>query len=97
MAVFGEPKQRALLLVVVVPVFAVLFWLLRRKFLAARQARVARLRAAPRGALAAARRAGSAADARAAARATGRRLRAARRAARPAAAACRPATTGRTA
>jgi hypothetical protein len=41
-AVFGEPRQRALLLVVVVPVFVGLFWLLRRKFLAARQARVAR-------------------------------------------------------
>lgn len=41
-AIFGEPRQRALLLVVAVPVFALLFWLLRRKFLAARQARVAR-------------------------------------------------------
>jgi hypothetical protein len=41
-AVFGEPKPRALLLVVVVPVFAILFWLLRRRFLSARQARVAR-------------------------------------------------------
>lgn len=40
---FGEPKQRALLLLAVVPVFAVLFWLLRRRFLAARQARVARV------------------------------------------------------
>jgi hypothetical protein len=41
----GEPKQRGLLLLAVVPVFAVMFWLLRRKFLAARQARVARPRA----------------------------------------------------
>jgi hypothetical protein len=41
-AIFGEPQQRGLLLVVVVPVFAVLFWLLRRRFLTARQARVAR-------------------------------------------------------
>jgi hypothetical protein len=41
----GEPKQGGLLLLAVVPVFAVLFWLLRRKFLAARQARVARPRA----------------------------------------------------
>jgi hypothetical protein len=41
-AVFGEPQPRALVLVVVVPVYAVLFWLLRRKFLAARQARVRR-------------------------------------------------------
>jgi hypothetical protein len=47
-AVFGEPKQRALLLVVVVPVFAGLFWPLRRRFLAARQARVARPPAPPR-------------------------------------------------
>jgi hypothetical protein len=42
--VFGQPKQRALLLLAVVPVFAGLFWLLRRKFLTARQARVARPR-----------------------------------------------------
>jgi hypothetical protein len=41
-ALFGEPKQRGLLLVVVVPVFSILFWLLRRRFLIARQARVAR-------------------------------------------------------
>jgi hypothetical protein len=41
-AVVGEPKQRALLLIVVVPVFTVLFWLLRKKFLSARQARIAR-------------------------------------------------------
>ncbi len=38
----GEPRQRALLLLAVVPVFAGLFWLLRRRFLAARQARIAR-------------------------------------------------------
>jgi hypothetical protein len=41
-ALFGEPKQRGLALVVVVPVFSILFWLLRRRFLTARQARVAR-------------------------------------------------------
>ena len=41
-AVFGEPKQRGLLLVVVVPVFGILFWLLRRRFEVARQARIAR-------------------------------------------------------
>jgi hypothetical protein len=41
-AIFGEPKRRGELLVVVVPVFAILFWLLRRRFLTARQARVAR-------------------------------------------------------
>ena len=45
---FGEPKQRALLLIVVVPVFALLFWLLRRRFLTARQARIARPPAPPR-------------------------------------------------
>ena len=38
----GEPKQHGLLLLIVVPVFAVLFWALRRRFLVARQARVAR-------------------------------------------------------
>jgi len=41
-AVFGAPSQRFLLLVVAVPVYGILFWLLRRKFIAARQARVAR-------------------------------------------------------
>jgi hypothetical protein len=35
-------KQRELVLVVVVPLYAVLFWALRRHFLAARQARAAR-------------------------------------------------------
>jgi hypothetical protein len=45
--VFGEPRQRPLLLVAVVPVFAVLFWLLRRRFAVARQARVARPPAPP--------------------------------------------------
>ena len=38
----GEPKQHALLLLVVVPVFGGLFWLLRKRFAIARQARVAR-------------------------------------------------------
>ena len=41
-AAFGAPSQRFLLLLFVVPVYCLLFWLLRRKFLAARQARVAR-------------------------------------------------------
>jgi hypothetical protein len=41
-AAFGEPRQRALLLAAVVPVFAVLLWLLRRRFASARQARIAR-------------------------------------------------------
>ena len=44
---FGEPRQRALLLAAVVPVFGVLFWLLRRRFAVARQARVARPPAPP--------------------------------------------------
>lgn len=38
-----KPSQRGLLLLVVVPIFAALFWWLRRRFLVARQARVARL------------------------------------------------------
>jgi hypothetical protein len=44
-AVFGAPAQRGhreLMLAAAVPVFAVLFWLLRRRFEAARQTRVAR-------------------------------------------------------
>ncbi|HEY4824232.1 MAG TPA: hypothetical protein VIH49_04205 [Solirubrobacteraceae bacterium] len=41
-AAFGAPSQRFLLLLFVVPVYGLLFWLLRRKFLTARQARVAR-------------------------------------------------------
>jgi hypothetical protein len=45
--VLGEPRQRALLLVAVVPVFGVLVWLLRRRFAVARQARVARPPAPP--------------------------------------------------
>jgi hypothetical protein len=45
--VFGAPRQRALLILFVVPMFAVLFWLLRRRFATARQARVARLARPP--------------------------------------------------
>jgi hypothetical protein len=41
-AVVGAPRQRLLLLVAIVPVYAVVFWALRRRFQAARQARVAR-------------------------------------------------------
>jgi hypothetical protein len=41
-AAFGEPQPRVLVLVVVVPIYAALFWLLRRRFLSARQARVRR-------------------------------------------------------
>lgn len=41
-AIFGAPRQRILILVVVVPVYSALFFVLRRRFLAARQARVAR-------------------------------------------------------
>lgn len=39
----GQPKQHALVLVPVVPVFLVAFWLLRRRFRGARQRRLARL------------------------------------------------------
>jgi hypothetical protein len=42
-----KPSQRALLVLVVVPVFAGLFWWLRKRFLIARQARVARMHARP--------------------------------------------------
>ena len=41
-ALVGAPRQRFLLLLVIVPVWGVLFWLLRRRFAVARQARVAR-------------------------------------------------------
>lgn len=48
LALLVAPSVRLLLLLVVVPVYAVLFWLLRRRFLAARQRRVAaRARPAP--------------------------------------------------
>lgn len=46
-ALLGEPKQRGVLLVVAVPVFGILFWLLRRRFQTARQARVARVARPP--------------------------------------------------
>ena len=39
---FGQPRNRALLLLPAVPVYALLFWLLRRRFMAARQTRLAR-------------------------------------------------------
>jgi hypothetical protein len=38
-----KPSQRALLVLVVVPIFGGLFWWLRKRFLIARQARVARI------------------------------------------------------
>jgi len=41
-AIVGEPNPRLLLLLVIVPVFSVTFWFLRKRFLIARQARVAR-------------------------------------------------------
>jgi hypothetical protein len=41
-AIAGEPNPRLLLLLVIVPVFSVMFWFLRNRFLVARQARVAR-------------------------------------------------------
>jgi hypothetical protein len=40
---FGQPKQHALILVPVVPVFLVSFWFLRRHFVGARHRRTARL------------------------------------------------------
>ncbi len=40
--IFGQPRQRSLVLVAVVPVYAIVFWLLRKRFLSARQARIAR-------------------------------------------------------
>ena len=39
----GAPSNRILLLPAIAPVFAGLFWLLRKRFLVARQARIARL------------------------------------------------------
>jgi len=39
-ALFGGSLKRGQLLIVVVPVFAVLFWLLRKRFRTARQARI---------------------------------------------------------
>ncbi|HLI59386.1 MAG TPA: hypothetical protein VKV21_06935 [Solirubrobacteraceae bacterium] len=49
-AVFGDPSDRAWLLLVMVPVFALLFFALRQRFRTARQARAARAArgAAPR-------------------------------------------------
>ena len=41
-AAVGRPSNRALLLLVVVPVYALVFWILRKRFRIARQARVAR-------------------------------------------------------
>jgi hypothetical protein len=41
-ALGGGARHRAVLIAAVVPVFAVLFWLLRRRFIVARQARLAR-------------------------------------------------------
>lgn len=38
---FGQPRQRVLVLAPALPVFLLGFWLLRRRFLAARQARLA--------------------------------------------------------
>ena len=44
LALTVAPAQRLLLLIAVLPVFGALFWLLRRRFAVARQARVARPR-----------------------------------------------------
>jgi hypothetical protein len=46
-ALGGAPRQRLLLLLVVIPVYAVVFWLLRKRFRIARQARVARAPGGP--------------------------------------------------
>jgi hypothetical protein len=40
--VFGQPRQRSTVLFAVVPVYGLVFWLLRKRFLTARQARIAR-------------------------------------------------------
>ncbi|MGI8863182.1 MAG: hypothetical protein ACR2JH_02085 [Solirubrobacteraceae bacterium] len=40
--VFGQPRQRSIVLLAVVPVYGIVFWLLRKRFLTARQARIAR-------------------------------------------------------
>jgi hypothetical protein len=41
-ALIGDPKNRAWVLAIVVPLYAILFFALRRQFMSARQARVAR-------------------------------------------------------
>jgi hypothetical protein len=41
-ALVGGSLQRGTLLLIVVPVFAILFWLLRKRFVTARQARIIR-------------------------------------------------------
>lgn len=42
LAIAGVPRQRGLVLLAVVPIYAVLFWLLRKRFISARQARLVR-------------------------------------------------------
>lgn len=42
--IFPHTRDRTLFLLAVVPVFAITFWLLRRRFLSARQARIVRRR-----------------------------------------------------
>jgi hypothetical protein len=46
-AIFGGPAQRLLVVVVAAGLYGLLYWLLRRKFTAARQARVAQLARPP--------------------------------------------------
>ena len=41
-AILAQPRQRAVVLLAFLPVYGVVFWLLRKRFLRARQARVAR-------------------------------------------------------
>jgi hypothetical protein len=49
-AVFGEPRERGLLLLAAVPLYAIVCWLLHRRFQSARQTRLARPPAPPSGA-----------------------------------------------
>ncbi len=41
-SVVGQPRQRSLVLLIIVPIYGCLFWLLRQRFRRARQARVRR-------------------------------------------------------
>ncbi len=41
-AILAQPRQRAVVLIAFLPVYGLVFWLLRKRFLRARQARVAR-------------------------------------------------------
>jgi len=47
-ALFGVPHQRLLILLVIIPVYALCFWWLRRRFRVARHTRLARPPSGPR-------------------------------------------------